>query len=170
MYFLYVFLFCSTYLISPSVDAHEFHISNMECNVNTDEATIEITLRIFIDDLEAALLERGHGELKLCTTKEDSLSNNYVIDYLQDKLKLTVNNHQLLEYSFIGKEASEDLTAVWIYLGVEQIEEIQVISIYNDILMELFDDQKNIIAVKKNSKRKAHWIFDLQEVTNAVEF
>lgn len=170
IFMIYIFLMnAQLWPINELATDHDFHISNMECNVNTQDQSVEITLRIFIDDLESALEERGHRDLKLCTAKEDSLSEVYIANYLSDKLLLSINsvkkNHVML-----GKEASEDLTAVWIYLSIENQTLVKSLDIENSILLELFDDQKNIIAVKRDNQRTAHWIFDNRDTQNQVQF
>ena len=60
----------------------------------------------------------------------------------------------------MGKEISDDLAGVWSYLELSDVEPFKVISISNSLLVSTFDDQKNIINIKVNSKSKAFHILD----------
>lgn len=151
LYFVfYVYLFCLqpiSCIEPPFIAAHEFHVSKCVIDCKKSEEAIQVALHIFIDDLEEALRQQGADKLFICTEKESKKAEKYMIRYLQNHFKIIVNE-EAVEYNFIGKEISDDIQAVWCYLEVENVNTINSLELRNDILMEVFDDQRNIINLK----------------------
>lgn len=154
---------------SPLVDAHEFHVSNTTINYDTEEGAIQISARIFIDDLELALLEdMGQDSLKVCTRKEKENAESFIHEYLKQNLQIEIDGAKI-DLSFLGKEQSDDLAAVWCYLEAFEVAPFEEISISNTILTTQFDDQKNITVVKVDKKRISHILFDSKHTSEKVE-
>ena len=157
---LITFLVLSCFSLSQpnTVDwLHEFHLSKCDIDYNEGEKALQISMHIFIDDLETALAKEGKDKLYICTEKEVEEAEGYVFDYLTRHFQLQVDG-QAVSYNFIGKEISEDLQAVWCYLEVESVEQVGRLSISNNILMEAFDDQKNIVSIKGPDKKQGYFL------------
>jgi len=157
---LITLLILSCFSLSPPSTAdwlHEFHLSKCEIDYNTGENALQISMHIFIDDLETALAREGKEKLYICTEKEAEKAEMYLVDYLTRHFQLQVNG-QPVTYNFIGKEVSEDLQAVWCYLEVESVNQINRLSVINNILMETFDDQKNIVSIKGPNKKQGYFL------------
>ena len=135
-------LFIIVYIVSHlPIYCHSFHasISSFDCKKNT--STIEITIKLFTDDIEYALRSLGNSELVL-----DSKTSLYNIDslifsYIKMNLFLSLNNNNA-EFLWIGKEIDNDIT--WCYLEVLNIDELFELKIKNSLLFSFFDDQLNI--------------------------
>ncbi len=168
LYFLFSFLNQTS--ISPTNEAiaHEFHVSKCVIECNEEAKAIQVSLHIFIDDLEEALRQQGADKLFICTEKESKKAEKYLNRYLQRHFVLIVNNKKV-EYEFIGKEISDDLAAVWCYLEVKDIKRIKSMELKNDILMEIFDDQRNIISLTYN-KKEEYMMFDKGNSTETINF
>ena len=138
--------------------SHDFHLSKCDIVFDSDEQTLQISLNIFIDDLENALSLKGQKDLFLCTEKELDEADVYISDYLTEKLRLKVDGNPV-HSNYLGKEMSEDLAAVWCYLEVERVNPKQSISVEYDLLMEVFDDQKNLVKVQLDKSNKSFFIF-----------
>jgi len=155
MGFLQIFLFLITSLCNDSV--HEYHLSNTEIRYNQEDQALQITTRIFIDDLEESLGNEGHTGLSLCTEKEPAYADSLVAEYLFEKIFIAVDEEEVA-YSYLGKEISDDLIAVWCYLEVEGVTPQKSIEIENTVLLETFDDQQNIVRIKSDTGSKAMFI------------
>ncbi len=118
----------------------------------SEQKSVQIISRIFIDDFESLLRNRYDERLTLAIENEDDLVNYYTEKYLKEKLKITING-QPLEFNFIGKEYEEDIMLN--YLEIVDVDNISSIEVTNRILFELFPDQKNIVRFKINSKNKS---------------
>ena len=130
---------------------HKYYISVTQINYIKKQASIQITSRIFIDDFENAL-KLNYDEKLVLDENEPDIIDTYMTKYLQDNIKLFVNEHPVT-FNFIGKEYDGDV--VKCYLEVEDVKHIKSLSITNSILFDLQKDQQNIVKTKINSKNKS---------------
>jgi len=147
-----------TYIIFHLFVAHDFHLSKTEVRYKEDISAIQISTHIFIDDLEEVLANQGHSELHLFTNKEDINAEEYIFQYLQSNLLIEVDDTEM-EYTWVGKEISEDLSAVWCYLEITDTQIASDVKLLNKVLHDLFSDQKNVVSFQYNSQKKKHMFF-----------
>ncbi len=148
---------------------HEFHFSKCQIEYKTEEEAIQITMNLFIDDLEIALEKRGHKSLFLGSEREHPDATKYLLDYLQSSFQVAINDTEVT-YDFIGKETSEDLSGLWCYFELTSIEELRSIDIKNATLTEIYDDQKNVVQVKGPYGKKGYFLLNKQNKTQRLEF
>ena len=156
---------------SASTDnyAHDFHVSKCLIEYNEQEKALQISLHVFIDDLEEALRRQGADKLFICTEKEAADAEKYIDRYLKQNFVLEVNGRQA-EYRFLGKEISDDLMAVWCYLEVLDVDQMEQLAVTNKILTEVFDDQKNIVSVFGPGNQKGLLLFQKGKSRESVSF
>ncbi len=171
MNYLFLWLLIGIIPILPvEVSEHEFHMSKCEIAFNKEEKALQIILHLFIDDLEATLAEEGITKMYICTDKEHADAEKNMTNYLNDNFVLEVNGEKV-DYSFLGKEVSEDLQAVWCYLEIENVSTIKELKIKNQLLTSLFDDQKNIVSITSSAEgRKGYFLFDKKTFEDTVQF
>ena len=146
---------------------HDIHISKTEINYKTEKQALQLSVNMFIDDLELAVMQAGGEKMNLFEKNEIITSDSLIASYIQDHLRITVDNNPV-EYFYLGKELSDDLQASWCYLELEGLEAFDNIEIENDIMLELYDDQKNIVNVLINSKSKAFHILDKGLISKSI--
>ena len=132
---------------STFVQMHEFHLSKCTIDYKEDQKAIQISMHIFIDDLEQALEAQGVDSLYIGSEKEAETTDKYIANYLEQRLEININDSDKFEQNFIGKETSDDLTAVWCYVEITGVKKLRSIHVKNQILQEIFDDQKNITKI-----------------------
>lgn len=152
-----------TLLVLMSSFQHDIHISKTDIIYNDQTESLEITLHIYIDDLESALALKGYSGLKICTPKEAHDAEVYMDDYLRQHLKITSGAKEL-EWEFLGKEISDDLFAVWCYMEIVKPELAEDLSVEVNLLTELYEDQKNIVKLQYNHQRKEFFLFDNKKI------
>ena len=154
-----IFILLLTYL-------HAFHLSTSEINYDEASNAIQIASKVFIDDLELELSREGHDKLFIGTKKESRSVDSLLEIYFQKKLHLNVDGHGQESY-YLGKELSDDLIAIWVYIEIPLKQKMKSLTINNTILTNLYDDQKNIVIVKKNNKMIKHSFLDkdVQKIT-----
>ncbi len=124
---------------------HPIHLSVSEINYNEKDKALQITSRIFLDDLELSirnqrkqpdldLLEPGAG----LTTEQ--LMSNYVLKNFTVKL-----DGKLQKLNFLGFEREDP--AVICYIEIENVKKFKTIEVKNEVIMETHDDQSNLIHV-----------------------
>ncbi|MGF1532899.1 MAG: DUF6702 family protein [Bernardetiaceae bacterium] len=147
---------------------HPIHIGLMQIDFNKKAASLEITQKVFIDDLEAALEDLHQTRLHLGTARENPNADALIEAYIRRHLRLNTPDGRSLSYAFLGKET--DMEYVWIYLEVSQIGRFTGLTVQNTILMDWFDDQSHIIRLhyldQKNAIRvtpaKQRALFEVQ--------
>ncbi len=135
-----------------SFGLHKFYITLTDVNFNKNEKALQITMTIFIDDLESTLNKDFNIDCQLNTSFEIKKIDDYFYNYLQKHFKIKVNQ-KMKSYTFLGKEYIDD--TICFYLEINNIENIKSIEFYNTILIDNFPTQQNLIKVKVNNTRKS---------------
>ncbi len=164
---MWIFLYISL-LLTGSVD-HDVHLSKSEVNYDTKSRSVQLSISLFLDDMEVALAARGADNVKLFSSYEVDNADVLIQDYLSDKLRFSQSGVDLSTI-YLGREISEDLSAVWCYIEVADIAVDQVLSVTNEIFMEIYDDQKHVMVITKDHKRIDHWIIDDAPYTEDIRF
>ena len=130
--------------------SHKFYVSLVQVEFNTETKALEITMKIFTDDLEYAIsgsqLSYGLG-----AENEPSEADSILYTYIKNNFSIAVNG-QPYTPNYIGKEVEMDVT--WIYTEILEIESVSSVEVSNLMLTELFDDQVNLVNVKYLGQKK----------------
>jgi hypothetical protein len=145
---------------SPSVGMtvilHDYHVSITHIDHNPTTQSLEITTKIFTDDLERAITSTpAHAErrpLHLGQEKEAPDANQLILNYLQSHLHLTINGKPAM-LLWVGKEVELDLT--YCYLEVKGVSHVKELTVENTVLTTLFHDQSNLIHARVGATRKS---------------
>jgi hypothetical protein len=132
--------------------AHDFHLSLTEIRHNSENKTLEISIKLFTDDLQEALVLAGAPKLELGTPNEPPTANEYIESYLKQHFELSVNGKPT-EFVYLGKEA--ELDATWCFVEVKDIRKVKTIEASNTLLLEAFDDQTNMLNLFINGQKKS---------------
>ena len=132
---------------------HKFYVSISEVNHNAENASLEISMKIFTDDLEDALEVGASKKIWLGDPeREVPETDSLLANYLERKLTFTVNGEAQTPI-FIGKELEADVT--WCYLEIKDVTDLKSIAIDNRLFLDLFDEQKNLVHIYANDKEKS---------------
>ena len=152
-----------------SVEMHAFHISKTDMVFKPTEKSLQITMHIFIDDLELALEKQGQSKLFVGTEREKKEVNSLINNYLQNNFSIQLNGKKMT-CEWIGKETTSDKQALWVYLEIKNIREVRNISVENRVLTELFADQKNIVQVNIPSKKQGYFLLTKSKTSDSATF
>ncbi|WP_442266362.1 DUF6702 family protein [Tenacibaculum sp. ZS6-P6] len=131
---------------------HKYYIALTEIEHNSTNNSVEMIMNVFVDDIEKAINTDYNTDLQLNTQKEHQNTDSYLTKYLKNHFKISINEKQV-DYNFIGKEYDGNI--VYFYLEIENINEVKSIEVENDVLVQHFSDQQNLIKVKVNGDRKS---------------
>ena len=146
---------------------HEFHLSRTEINYDSQTHEVQIAVHLFIDDFESALTKSGSKKLYLCTPKEVVSADDDIEMYINKNMIVYISG-QPIPATLLGKETSQDKMAVWCYLEISNVKNIAEVTIENKLLIELFNDQKNITDFTVNKKRNSFIIFDSDKTKEKI--
>lgn len=152
-----------------TVEDHPFHVSKCDVVYSEKEKSLQIAYHIFIDDLEVGLKNLSSDKLYLATPKEKPSAERLIVSYMKSKFVVSVNKKQLA-IDFVGREYAPDKLAIWCYFEVNQVLTITELSIQNTVLMEVFDDQKNIVHVVGPEGKKGHFLHQKGREVESIKF
>lgn len=138
-----------------SLQAHEYYVSISDIEYNPEAQSLEITLKLFTDDLELALQQADSSAV---LSPEDSLSSpdSLMANYCQQSFSVQLNG-QSVSYSYIGYEFEEDVT--FCYLEAEKIEFNQLkeatVAIENSLLMDILPSQVNLVHLRVGDQKRS---------------
>ena len=134
---------------------HKYYVSLCEIEYLKEKQSIQITLGVFIEDIEVSLNKNTGKQLNLASKTEVANVNDYYKKYLNEHLQISVNGKNQL-FKYIGKEYDGDI--VRFYLEITDIKELKSIEVFNNILTEDFSDQKNIVKIKVKDFNKTFYL------------
>lgn len=126
---------------------HKFYVSNNIVELNTRTNMYEVTCKIFTDDLEAMIQPSCPQPIKLGSDQEYTQTNGLILFYLNKHFKIKINDNPVY-FSWVGKNVAPDLTEVFMEFSFP--DAAKSINIENNVLMEIFPEQKNIIDLRIN--------------------
>ncbi|MFL1897449.1 DUF6702 family protein [Aquimarina sp. 2-A2] len=138
-------------LCSSFITAHKFYVSVTQIEYVASKQHVQIISRVFIDDLEDVLQAR-YDESLIITEKEAATITPVVSKYFKKKLSIQIDN-QIADYKFLGFEIDNDLMLC--YLEINNVKDFNTITVDNQLLMDQFVEQQNIVHVKKEEVRKS---------------
>ncbi|MBF4471938.1 DUF6702 family protein [Flavobacterium sp. HJJ] len=141
------------FIVSMSSFAmHKFYMAIYQINYAPEKKMLQITARIFVDDIDKALEKKYGKKLFLGTNKETPESIELLKKYLAENFSLKVNG-QSKTMNFLSKEIDGDVLVC--YISIKDISKINTIEIYNSVLVDCFAVQQNIVNVTAFNIKKS---------------
>jgi hypothetical protein len=132
---------------------HPIHLSVTEVTYSEKDKAIQITSRIFIDDLELSIQKQlNQPNLDILEPKNGMTLDQMAQSYLNEHLKVKLDGKPR-EIKILGHEI-EDVAVVF-YIEIENVKKIKSLEVRNDVIMETHDDQSNIVHVTYKSPVKS---------------
>ncbi|MBC7566636.1 MAG: hypothetical protein H7223_06690 [Pedobacter sp.] len=131
---------------------HPFYVSVTEIEQVQKTRVVQVSTRIFFDDLEKAIDKKYKISLNILKPKDRKKVNECIAAYINSHLKVSANG-LILPLRFIGYEIEEE--AAWCYFESDAVAPVKKFSIQNDILFEQHDSQINMIHAIVNGKRQS---------------
>ncbi len=141
---------------------HPFYVSVIEINHNEKEATAEISIRIFTDDLEKTLQKQSTATIDIIKPANKANIDQQISQYIGKNLQLRINGKPV-KFNYIGYEIIRE--SVWSYFEVEQVKEINTVDINCTILHDYETSQINLFHVKSKGNQKSYKLDYPQKTT-----
>lgn len=135
-----------------AVTVHDFHASITQIDVNAESKRLEVAVKLFTNDIEAAIQPLGQLPLQLGTAKENERTTTLLSAYLTKHLAVHADA-QPVALKYIGKETEADAT--WCYFESEPMGSFSALTVTNTLLLAQFDDQVNIIHLNRHNRKQA---------------
>jgi hypothetical protein len=131
---------------------HPFYVSVTEVNHNTKNKSLEISSKIFFDDLENGIENENHVRFDIVKPVDKAKVNALIANYIKKHLQIKIDG-KLLNMNYLGYEIQED--AAWCYLEIPKVSKVSSVEINNNILYKLHSEQINMLNVTVNGKRQS---------------
>ncbi|TNE71938.1 hypothetical protein EP331_08190 [bacterium] len=143
-----------------ALGAHPYYVSLWDVLINKDSQTVQISVKVFLDDLEKGLsLKEYQLDKWNWASSVDSIANKHnkaLHDYLQKSVKVSANG-KAVKLNYLGRE--QELEFVYAFIESEKMaEEIKELDMKLTFLTEVIEDQMNIVHVKWDGEKKSFLI------------
>ncbi len=152
------------FLVGIVVALHPFYVSVINIEHNAKDKSIEISIRIFTEDLEATLKKYHKTSFDINNPKYQSLIDKYITTYIQNKLHLQIDDKPML-LNYVGFEHQKEST--WIYFEVTNITAFKKATVQSNLLYDFEEKQINIFKVKNKGTEKS---YKLESPKNTATF
>jgi hypothetical protein len=116
---------------------------------NSKEQLFELSIRVFTDDLEKALTTASGASVHLSNAKKD---DPLLEKYVRAHVAYMTPQRQPKPLNYVGHE--EEADANWIYMEMPYTEPFRGGVMKQNILIDLFDDQVNMVNVTYQGRKK----------------
>ena len=114
--------------------------------------TVEISIRMFTDDLETALTRESGGKpvqfggpVKLDPLLERYVRKHFIVADTQRKQR---------PYTYVGYEQESDAHWVYLEMPASGTDTFRNLVMKQDILMDVFGDQVNLVNIQYHQQKK----------------
>lgn len=130
---------------------HPFYVSMTEIKHNAKEKRLEVSCRIFFDDLEHTLEKRYKVQLDILKPTDRKKVDALIADYIKNHLQIKMNG-KTADLKYLGYQIEED--ACWCYFEANAALKVKKLEIVNDILFAEHQSQINMLQATVNGKEK----------------
>ena len=146
----YLFLLLINYV--SGMPLHAFHVSVCEIEFDAREQQLEISHRIFLDDLEIGLTDWSSEKVDVLNPSDPKLLDQMIGKYLSENTNYTLNGKEV-KATYLGSEREEGV--MYCYQVITDVKKVKTLKVTNSLLMETYDDQINIIHIESYEESKS---------------
>lgn len=140
-----VFVFLLVLAFGIMSFAHKFYVGIFQVNYASDKKMLQITTRIFVDDLNNALGKKYRRKFYLGEKSASAAEVSDMNKYVQEHFRISVNGKTLpLEYRSFEMENNVLIG----YYRITSVESVKSLHVTNKILFDYVTEQQNIIQTR----------------------
>lgn len=165
--------FCAVLCAVTSLHAHTLHQSTGEAEYNPATQKLEVSLTVFINDLELALIRQSERVLYFDKTPAAELDAQ-IRAYLDKTFVVTDGLGKTAKLQWLGRvteaqNAKSDDPSVTLFFEVPLPKGLGGTKLEHTLLHDLFKDQTNLLHLRQGSLRQG-LRFTLQEASRQLNF
>jgi len=145
-------LFLMLFVSLTSMGIHKFYMAIYQIDYVPQKKRIQITSRIFVDDLNAAMEKKFHVKTNLGNAQEAAQDEVNMKKYLAEKFFLKVNG-VVKPMTFLSKEV--EVNVLICYFRIPDVSKITNLEIENSALTEWNSEQQNIIQANITGEKQS---------------
>ena len=130
------------YIITSLFLIHPYYVSVSESVFNKDESSLQITKKIFFDDLELVLQNENNNEnFDILNSEKDSV-DKYIESYLYENILFDIDGIKR-KINYLGHEHLNG--TINCYFEILEVDKFENLFIKDTSLFSDFDSQENLI-------------------------
>lgn len=143
-------------LVATCLHAHSVHTSTAEAEYNAETKKLEVSLTVFVSDLEVALVRQSEREMRIDKTPAAEFDAQ-IQAYLAKTFVVTDAAGKVAKMEWVGREMEEASAksgdpAVVLFFEVEVPEGGRGATLRCAVFEELFKDQVTLVAIKSGGR------------------
>jgi hypothetical protein len=139
------------FALASAFTAHKFYMSIYQLRFNADKSRLEITGRIFIDDLNECLSKYAKTATHVGESQQSKDDLAYLQRYMAEQLKIKVNGKPVT-LTLVDTEIEE--TVVICYFRVDGVRHPRQLDVSNTALLACHSEQQNILQADVSGEKK----------------
>lgn len=142
---------------------HPLHVTTTELNYESEQNSLEVTIKVFTDDFEQILSKKYHKKADFYKKDYYKEMSVMVSDYIHTHLKMTVLGKNV-DYQYLGHEINGE--AVYVYFEADKIKPFKKIEINNSLLYDLYGDQISFMHTFYDGTRQTKKLIQPQQIVD----
>lgn len=130
---------------------HKYYMAIYQVDFVPQKKRIQVTSRIFVDDLNSALEKKFRVKSNIGFSQETPQEEANLKKYLAENFIIKVNG-VAKPMTYLSKELEANVMIC--YFRIPEISKINSLEIENSLLMEWNSDQQNIIQANLNGEKQ----------------
>ncbi|MEJ7912415.1 MAG: DUF6702 family protein [Chitinophagaceae bacterium] len=132
---------------------HPFYVSVTEISHNAQEETLEVSCKIFADDLEEILRKNYGKPVDLAAVQQKVQNDALITGYISKNLAMSADGKPV-KLNYIGYEKEKE--SVFCYFEISGVPAFRKLDLRNSLLQDLNNQQINIMHVIVKGSRKSY--------------
>ena len=161
------------FVTASGLRAHSIHQSTSEAEYNPMTKKLEVSLTVFINDLELALIRQSEREIRLDKTPATQLDAE-IKTYLAKTFVVTDAAGNVTKIEWVGRKldinsANSGDPAVTLFFEIALPDGLPNTALRHVVFTDLFKDQLNLLHLR-NGTRKVQLSFTQAEASKKLAF
>lgn len=131
---------------------HPFYISVVDIKHDSKTHNLNISIKLFTNDIEDALKKTTAKSIDLLNPKNRSEMELELMKYIEQRFSITVNLKPT-KLDYIGYEKEEGV--IWVYLEIKKVNQPKTLKINTRLLYDYLPLQINIVYAEINGIKKS---------------
>lgn len=133
---------------------HPVHVSMTNMEYFAESGKLELSVRIFKEDIETAILHDSGINPEFAFNDEYEKNRLSLSAYCSKNLKIISSSGDICDFEMDRFEVKDDV--VWLYLQCSKMKDVDALEMKNSLLSDLFPDQKNLVIFTSGEFQKGY--------------
>lgn len=134
--------------------AHPIRTSYAEADYRPASGHLEIAIRLFTDDTEAALTRQAGKKISFASTPSREL-DTLLLAYVRPRFTVKAPDGTAPSLTWIGRELKDQDQHLWLYLMCALPGGVAGARVRDGLLREMFSEQINSVRIRDHSREPA---------------